>query len=411
MRICGLLGRKPGHRFAPQIHAQLGNYAYHLFEKEPEVLKAFLQEGKFDALNVTIPYKKDVLPYLDELSDRARMLGAVNTIVRRPDGTLIGHNTDFFGFHSMLMRSGLRVAGKKALVLGSGGASSTVCAVLTQAGADVVVISRTGENNYSNLHRHADASILVNTTPVGMFPLVDASPVDLGLFPRLEGVLDVIYNPARTQLLMDAENRGLTSMNGLWMLVAQAKEAAEWFTGTVIPDEAISSIYADLRRQTENYILIGMPGCGKSTVAAHLGAATGREDRVIDADLEIERRAGKSIPEIFAQDGEDAFRTLETQVLSDLGKQSGLIIATGGGCVTRKENYPLLHRNGILFWLRRDLSSLPTDGRPLSQQQRLEEMYRVRKPLYEAFADYSIDNDHSINHTTEEIRNALWQLK
>ena len=407
MKHCGLLGRKLGHSYSPAIHAFLGDYSYQLFEIEPDELEDFLHNGGFDAINVTIPYKKDVIPYLDELSPVAEKLGAVNTIVRRPDGKLTGHNTDYYGFRSMLEKSGLDCENKKVLVLGSGGASVTVCAVLEEIGANVVVISRTGENNYTNLHLHQDAAILVNTTPVGMYPHVGQSPVDLESFPRLEGVLDIIYNPARTKLLLDAEEKGLVTMNGLWMLVAQAKEASEWFTGSKLDDGLIGTIYASLRRRMENYILIGMPGCGKTTIATHLSRLTQREYKVVDADAEIERKAGKTIPEIFAQDGEDVFRKLETQVLAELGKQSGLIIATGGGCVTRQENYPLLHQNGILIWIQRNTALLPTEGRPLSQQQRLEDMYRLRKPLYEAFADCTVQNDRTPEETTHEIIKAL----
>lgn len=411
MKKCGLLGRKLGHSYSPAIHAFLGDYSYQLFEKEPEELPDYLRNGDFDAINVTIPYKKDVIPYLDELSPVAKKLGAVNTVVRRTDGSLIGHNTDYYGFRSMLARSGLDCRSKKVLVLGSGGASATVCAVLEEAGANVVVISRTGENNYGNLHLHADAAILVNTTPVGMYPNVGESTVELESFPRLEGVLDIIYNPARTKLLLDAEEKGLVTMNGLWMLVAQAKEASEWFTGSKLDDCLITAIHAKLRRRMENYILIGMPGCGKSTIAAHLAKLTRREDKVVDADARIEKLARKTIPEIFAEDGEAGFRTLETQVLGELGRQSGLIIATGGGCVTKPENYPLLHQNGILIWLQRDTSLLPTEGRPLSQQNRLEDMYRLRKPLYEAFADCTVRNDRPPEEIALEITKVLEALQ
>ena len=230
---CGLLGRTLGHSYSPQIHRLLGDYEYDLFEKEPEEVASFLKSGDFTGLNVTIPYKKAVIPCLDALSPAAQALGAVNTIVRRADGTLFGHNSDYFGFAYLVRQSGLDVAGKKALVLGSGGASNTVVAVLKALGAEPVVISRSGENNYGNLSRHADASLIVNATPVGMYPNTGVSPVDLRQFPRLEGVLDVVYNPARTQLLLDAEALGLPCANGLWMLVAQAKESAEYFTGAV----------------------------------------------------------------------------------------------------------------------------------------------------------------------------------
>ncbi len=386
---CGLLGEKLGHSYSPQIHRLLGDYAYSLFEVPPDALGTFLRQGDFSGLNVTIPYKKAVIPYCAALSPRAKAVGAVNTIVRRPDGTLIGHNTDYFGFERMLASTGLSAAGKKALVLGSGGASNTAAAVLRAAGAEVVVISRTGENNYQNLDRHADARLLVNTTPVGMFPNVEESPISLEPFGALEGVLDVIFNPARTKLLMDAQRRGLVTCGGLQMLVSQAKESAEWFTGHAIDDGVIPDILCTIRAQTENIILIGMPGCGKTTVGQILAKKTGRPFR--DADAEIEAKAGMSIPEIFARCGEDGFRALETQVLAELGRQSGCIIATGGGCVTRACNYPLLHRNGVLFCLNRGIDHLPTAGRPLSQNGDLQEMYRIRRPLYQRFADVQID--------------------
>lgn len=398
---CGLLGRKLGHSYSPQIHAHLGSYRYALFEKEPEELEAFLKNGDFTGLNVTIPYKKDVIPYLDELSPAAERLGAVNTIVRRPDGRLVGHNTDYFGFRWLVKKSGLAVAGKKVLVLGSGGASNTAVAVLWELGADVVVISRSGENNYENLDRHADAAAIVNTTPVGMYPNTGKSPLSLEHFPALEGVLDVVYNPARTQILLDASARGLITENGLWMLVAQAKESAEWFTGRKIEDEVIARIHRALRRQMENIILIGMPGCGKTTVGQQLAQALGR--RFVDADEALEAKAGRKITQIIPAEGEAAFRTLETETLAELGKQSGLVIATGGGCVTQQRNFDLLHQNGAVFWLTRDLRKLPTDGRPLSQTGRLGEMFAQRQPLYRRFADWEISNDGPVEETLKAI--------
>ena len=401
---CGLLGRKLGHSYSPQIHEFLGDYPYPLYEKEPEDLSQFFRTATFTGLNVTIPYKKDVIPYCAELTDKAQKLGAVNTIVRGKDGRLIGHNTDYFGFLSMVNKSGLAVSGKKVLVLGSGGASVTVVAVLQELGAQVVVISRSGADNYNNLHLHADARVIVNTTPVGMYPNTGSSPVDLAQFPALEGVLDLIYNPARTKLIIDAEDLGLVTQNGLWMLVAQAKESAEWFTGRPIPNERIEHIYNRLQRQMENIVLIGMPGSGKSTVGKLLAQMTGRE--FVDSDASIEKEAGMSIPQIFATMGEDGFRKLETAVLSDLGKRSGLVIATGGGCVTRPENYPLLHQNGRIIWLQRTLADLPRDGRPLSQSTEMETMYRIRKPLYEAFSDYITDNNCQPEITVTNILKA-----
>lgn len=402
---CGLLGRKLGHSYSPQIHSLLGNYSYALFEKEPEEVEDFLKHGNFHGLNVTIPYKQAVIPFLDELSPIAAQLGAVNTIVRRPDGKLVGHNTDYFGFSQMVRSSGLSLSGKKALVLGTGGASKPVAAVLQSLGAEVIFISRTGENHYGNLSRHADATLIVNTTPVGMYPNNGSTPVDLSLFPQLEGVLDIIFNPARTRLLLDAEARGLVTRSGLLMLVAQAWESAQWFTGKAIDREAIGRIHSLLSRKTQNIVLIGMPGCGKSTIGAMLSEALHRP--FVDADREIAALAGKSIPEIFAQDGEAAFRNWETQVLEQLGKQSSLIIATGGGCVTRPENAPLLRQNGRIFWLQRDLSRLPTNGRPLSQATPVETLYQTREPMYRIFADVTLDNNGTPQETLSEILRCL----
>lgn len=404
MMKCGLLGRKLGHSYSPQIHSILGSYSYELFEKEPEQLEDFLKNSDFDGINVTVPYKKAVIPFLDELSPIARKLCAVNTIVRR-NGKLIGHNTDYFGFSMMVRERGFDPTGKKVLVLGSGGASNTAVAVLEEMGANVIVISRSGENTYKNLHLHRDASAIVNTTPVGMYPHVGVSPVDLNIFPKLEAVLDVVYNPARTQLLLDAECAGIPTINGLLMLVAQAKEAAEWFTGEIIDHAAISRIHHTLKNQMENIVLIGMPGCGKSTIGHLLAEKTGR--RFVDADQALEQSAGCNIPEIFANGGETAFRDLETKTLAELGKESGLVIATGGGCVTKEHNYPLLHQNGTIFWIRRDLALLPTDGRPLSQRTKLTDMYQIRQSMYESFADYIIDNNSSIQSTVQAILQIL----
>ena len=398
---CGLLGRKLGHSYSPAIHAMLADYAYTLYEKEPEELEDFLRNGDFTGLNVTIPYKKDVIAYLDELSPVAKKMGAVNTIVRRPDGSLFGHNTDYFGFHYMVQKSGLNVKGKKVLVLGSGGASNTAVAVLEELGANVIVISRSGENNYGNLSRHYDARVIVNTTPVGMYPNTGTSPVEPEHFDDLDGILDVIYNPQRTQLLLDGENLMVPTENGLWMLVAQAKESAEYFLGKKLIDQLISEIHHKLTVQMQNIILIGMPGCGKTTVGQALAEKLGRE--FMDADEEIIRLAGKSIPEIFAQDGEEAFRDWETKALIALCKRSGLVIATGGGCVAQQRNYPFLHQNGTIVWLQRDLAKLPTDGRPLSQSNSLEAMYGKRKMLYQAFADITVSNDGPLSNTVSAI--------
>ncbi len=403
--ICGLLGKKLSHSYSPQIHKELGDYEYKLFEKEEWELAEFLNSDAFHGINVTIPYKKAVIPFCHKLSPEANMLGAVNTVVRQKDGTLMGHNTDYFGFLSMVQHAGVSVANKKVLVLGSGGASNTVTAVLKELNAIPVIISRNGSNHYNNLHLHADCKVIVNTTPVGMYPNCGVSPVDLSHFPALEAVLDVIYNPAKTQLLLDAEKRGLITENGLWMLVAQAKESAQWFQDTPISDQCISGIYQNLKFQMENIVLIGMPGCGKSTIGKILAKKLNKT--FVDADASIEAFAGCTIPEIFQSFGEAGFRQMETKVLGDLGCKSGLVIATGGGCVTRKENYDLLKQNGNLIWIKRDIQALPTHGRPLSSKQSLSRMYQIRKPMYEQFADHTVRNDTTAEETADTILGIL----
>lgn len=404
---CGLLGRTLHHSYSPQIHNHLADYTYTLFEVDPENLANFLENNTFSGINVTIPYKKAVLPYCNKLSPIAEKLGAVNTLVRQADGTLIGHNTDYFGFLSTVRKTGLLLKNKKALVLGSGGASVTAVSVLAELGADVITISRSGEDNYENLSKHNDAALIVNATPVGMYPETDKTPVNLDVFPSLEGVIDLIYNPSKTKLLQQAEKRGIIAENGLYMLVAQAKESAEWFSGNNIPDRKIDEIYNILRNQMENTVLIGMPGCGKSTVGKILSHL--EEKEFIDADAYLEEKYAMPIPQIFAEHGEAYFRQLETQVLAELGKRSGLVIATGGGCVTRPENYPLLHQNGKILWLKRDIQELTTDGRPLSKSGKLQEMYALRAPLYEDFSDYTVTNNQVPEIVAKNIFSLLYK--
>lgn len=406
MLRCGLLGRTLGHSYSPAIHAELGDYEYKLYEKEPQELAAFLQSGEFDALNVTIPYKKDVMAYCAELSPAARRIGSVNTLVRRKDGTLYGDNTDADGFAYMVKTSGVGVAGKKALVFGSGGASVTACDVLKTLGASsVTVISRSGPDNYENLDRHADAEILVNTTPVGMYPKNGVSAVDLEKFPDCRGVFDVVYNPARTALLLQAEKLGIRHAGGLSMLVAQARRASELFTGSQIANAEIVRIERKLAREMQNIILVGMPGCGKSVVGAALAKRLGRP--LLDSDALVTQTAKTPIPEIFRMQGEGVFRALETQALRELGRRSGAVIATGGGSVLREENYDLLHQNGVIVWLRRALSALPIDGRPVSQSVALDELYRTREPRYRRFADCIVDNCGSVDDAVNKIMEAL----
>ena len=402
MLKCGLLGEKLGHSYSPQIHSMLADYEYKLFEKSPEELEAFLKSGEFDGLNVTIPYKKAVMPYCTELSPTAAQIGSVNTIVRRSDGSLYGDNTDAFGFENLIVHNGIEVKGKKALVLGTGGASVTALAVLKNLGAsEVVVISRRGEDNYENIAKHADAEIIANTTPVGMYPNNGKAAVDLTQFPKLSGVLDVVYNPARTALLLQAERLGIPCAGGLYMLVSQAKRSCELFTGKSIPDSEIDRIERVLSHQMQNIVIIGMPGSGKTAVSTMLAEKLGR--KILDTDTMVAEKAGVTIPEIFAAQGEAGFRRLETEATAEVGKLSGNIISTGGGVVTVADNYELLHQNGVIVWIERDTNKLARDGRPISLSSDLNELYAARLPLYDRFADIKADNNGDINDTVNAI--------
>lgn len=402
MLKCGLLGEKLGHSYSPQIHSMLADYEYKLFEKSPEELEDFLKSGEFDGLNVTIPYKKSVMPYCAELSPTAAQIGSVNTIVRRSDGSLYGDNTDAFGFENLIVHNGIEVKGKKALVLGTGGASVTAQAVLKNLGAsEVVVISRKGEDNYENIAKHADAEIIANTTPVGMYPNNGKAAVDLTQFPKLSGVLDVVYNPARTALLLQAEKLCIPCAGGLYMLVSQAKRSCELFTGKSIPDSEIDRIERVLSHQMQNIVIIGMPGSGKTAVSTMLAERLGR--KIFDTDTIVSDKAGVTIPEIFAAQGEAGFRKLETEATAEVGKLSGNIISTGGGVVTVADNYELLHQNGVIVWIERDTNKLARDGRPISLSSDLNELYAARLPLYERFADIKADNNGDINDTVNAI--------
>ncbi len=407
---CGLIGEHLGHSFSGPIHQRIADYSYDLRELTPEEVGDFVLHSELDAFNVTIPYKKTVLPYLDRISPEARRIGSVNTVVRRPDGTIDGYNTDYFGFDAMLTASGIPVAGKKALVLGTGGASLTVCTVLHDRGVgQLVVVGRTSENNYENIHRHHDADLIVNTTPVGMYPHNGVAPIRLADFKSCAGVLDLIYNPARTALLLEAEALGIPFMNGLYMLVAQAVKAFEFFTGDEAEAGIIDAITEELSREKQNIVLVGMPGCGKSTVGKRIAALSGRP--FLDADDAFCDRFGISPAQVITAEGEERFRQMEHQVLTDLGKQSGAVIACGGGAVTRSENYHPLHQNGIIVYLRRDLSLLTSKGRPLSAATSPEELYRRRRAFYEAFADLTADATEVPDQTAALILSAVAAYK
>ena len=389
----GLIGRKLGHSFSPQIHREMGGYDYELIELEPAELAGFLTNGDFRAVNVTIPYKQAVMPYLDEVSEKARRIGSVNTITRDADGRMRGYNTDDGGFRTMLRMAGIRPEGEKCLVLGSGGASKTAVCCLRDMGArEVRVISRSGEDNYANLERHRDAGILVNATPVGMYPGNGEAPLKLGALPNLKGIADMIYNPARTALLLEAEKRGIRCVNGLPMLVEQAREAVELFLGKAIPVTETGRVIRILSIQTANIVLIGMPGCGKTTVGRMIAEMTGRP--MIDTDAMIEAKTGMSCGEIIRSRGEYAFRAIETEIVREAGKMTGAILATGGGVVTRTENRDTLRQNGQLFWLNRPLDARMIDpDRPLSDsREKWERLEKERRMLYASWADAMISD-------------------
>ncbi len=388
---CGLIGKTLAHSYSPQIHALLADYEYKLYEMPEEDVGTFLKTADYTALNVTIPYKKTVMPFLDEISDEARRIGSVNTITRTENGGLRGDNTDYYGFSYMLDSAGIGVKGKKVIVVGNGGASMTARTVAEDRGAREVVILTRANNHPETYALHADCEVIFNTTPVGMYPHAGETPVPLEYFPNLEGVVDVIYNPAVTRLAHDAKVRGIKWITGLTMLVAQAKLASELFTGFKIDDSVIESVTKTVGNGMKNILLVGMPGCGKSTIGGKLAALTGRE--FVDTDALIVEKAGKSIPDIFAEDGEEYFRKLETEVLAEVSQKSALILATGGGVVTRPENHPLCKQNSIVAFLNRDVSILPKDGRPISQKRDLGELYRERLPLYRAVCDFEIAVD------------------
>ena len=404
MKRFGLIGRVLGHSFSPAIHALIADYEYRLYELDPERLDEFLRETDCDGFNVTIPYKLDAMRSCAELSERAHAIGCVNTLTRRSDGKWRGDNTDWDGFLALLGSDTETLRGRPALVLGSGGASRTVCAALKHCGIPFTVISRNGTDNYGNLESHADAELIVNTTPVGMYPHNGESPVDLRKFPKCRLVLDVIYNPARTALMLQADGLGIPARGGLLMLAGQGVRAAELFLDRELPAGLAAEIAEKIARSTKNIALIGLPGCGKSTTARALGRLTGRP--VYDIDAMIEERSGKKIPRIFAESGEGAFRQLETEALAEASRQSGAIIACGGGVVTRPRNLPLLRQNSVTVFLDRE-GDLPVAGRPLSQGRGLAALKAERLPLYRSWAELSVCSGATARETAAKIKEAL----
>jgi len=389
--IYGLVGEKLGHSFSPLIHKLIWNCDYRLFELSEADCADFFKRREFSGVNVTIPYKLLAYRACDTLDDAARKIGCVNTVLNK-DGSLHGYNTDYAGFLYCANQAGISFRGKKVVILGSGGTSLTARAVASDEGArELVVVSRSGENNYGNLARHADAEVIVNTTPVGMYPNNGAAPVELAAFPQCGAVMDMIYNPLTTALLADAKARGLCYANGLPMLVAQGVRAAEIFTGRKFCKSVTEDVISGVLTKMQNIVLVGMPGCGKSSIGRLLASRLDRP--FIDTDKLVEERTHRRVSTIIKQDGEEAFRVAESAAVAEAGKQTGAVIACGGGSVLKPENRLPLTQNSRVYYIRRDVERLSTEGRPLSKSaDALREMLAAREPIYRSLCDFEVEN-------------------
>lgn len=415
MRV-GLIGDPLGHSFSPRLHAAFGTADYELHPIPAEALPAFFRERAFEGVNVTIPHKIAVIPLLDELHPSAKECGAVNTVVNR-GGKLTGYNTDIFGMSFALAHAGISLSGRHVVILGSGGTSHTARALAKREGAaSVTVVSRSGEVNYSNIAEFTETEIVINTTPVGMFPHADASPVDLTVFPRLKGVFDAVFNPLRTRLIEQAENLGVPVASGLLMLTAQAKAAGILFRGGDYSEPSPASevgaeilkVWREVTAELTNIVLIGMPSSGKTTVGTLLAERLRRP--LIDTDAETERRTGKTVPELFAEGGEENFRKEERLTVSECARETGVIIATGGGAPMFPENRAALAGNGFVVLILRDTEKLDTTGRPLSRDlDTLKAMYKVRMPVYKAFADAEAVNNDTPSACAEFILEKFYE--
>ncbi|MDR1570368.1 MAG: shikimate kinase [Oscillospiraceae bacterium] len=404
----GLVGEKLSHSHSPRIHRMLSDYKYELIEVDGAGLRKLLSAREFRGLNVTIPYKVDALEYCDVLTDDARAVGSVNTLVVDQGGRLIGDNTDLYGFEELALHAGISMENRKALILGSGGSSRMAQAAARRAGArEIVVVSRGGPVDYQiAAAEHDDADIIINTTPVGMYPNNGAAPVHLADYPRCAGVIDLIYNPLRTALLLSARSRGIPCADGLPMLIAQARRAAQRFTGNEIERERDAVIDRALRLEQTNVVLIGMPGSGKSAIGRRLADRMRRP--FVDIDERIAETAGVDIPTIFSEQGEAAFRALEREATAEAGKRQGLVIAVGGGCPIDPRNADALRQNGVLIWVRRSLEQLATSGRPLSTGlDALRAIEKAREPIYQRTGDVQIANDGGVEEAVEAAFQAI----
>jgi len=402
----GLIGEKLSHSYSKTIHNLFGNNEYKICEIPPENIKKFINSADFYGINVTIPYKKDVIPYCI-LSENAQQIGSVNTIINK-NGKLYGHNTDYFGFLYMSKKTNISFYGKKVLILGSGGTSKTVSCVVQESNAkEIVIVSRNGENNYQNIEKHYDSDIIINTTPVGMYPNNDGIPVDIAHFLHLNGVIDVIYNPIKTNLLLAAQRKNINYINGLSMLVAQA-----WFSHKLFFDidcndtediEVIENILQKIEKMFRNIVLIGMPGCGKTTIGKALAERLGV--KFVDTDSKIETIIGKSPAELIETNGEEYFRKIESEIILKTAKETGQVIATGGGSVLLPQNRDALMQNGFIIYLDREIEKLATDNRPLSKN--IDALYKERAPVYNALCSIKINVNDNLEDNIKRITELL----
>lgn len=407
----GLIGEKLGHSFSKDIHERLSDYTYDLITLSQDQFTIFMQERNFNAINVTIPYKKAVLPYLDELDDSAKKIGAVNTIVHR-NGKLIGYNTDYYGFDYMLKKHNVNLKDKKVIILGNGGASAAIQAVISSYPIQtMIIVNRTTSNHiisYEECYEHhRDAHIMINTTPVGMYPNNDGTPIDISPFSQLECVIDLIYNPLYTNLCVQAKSRNLLCIGGLEMLIAQAKYAVEHFKQISISDDVIDDIYRDMLKQRVNIALIGMPSCGKSTIAKELQKHLPHQ--LIELDAEIVKQTQMSIPQIFETLQEEGFRTIESNVCKSFAIKNGQLISTGGGIIKKEINMRYLQQNSMIIYLDRDFNNLiyHDQNRPLSSsKEAVSKLYQERHPLYLQYCDVHIHNNDSLAIAIQAILDA-----
>lgn len=404
----GLIGEKLGHSFSKTIHEKLANYTYDLHPIAKEDLSDFFEKKEFRAINVTIPYKIDVMSYLDEIDQKAQAVGSVNTIVNR-NGKLCGYNTDFGGFLYLLKHNNIAIQNKKVLVLGKGGASKAIIAVLEYLKAKqiITVYYKDSPNTvtYEQCQKlHGDADVIINTTPVGMYPNLDGCPIDLQHYPNCKAVVDIIYNPIQTKLVLSAKKRNMIAIGGMEMLIAQAKYAVEIFLNTSIPESTIDDIYRELLFDKKNLVLIGMPSSGKTTIAKEVAPLLKKE--VVDIDAEIVARIGMPISDYFEKYGENAFRDIEQEVTKEFSGKNNLIISTGGGVIKRAENMDYLAMNGVILFIERDLSKLVVgEGRPLSSSfSAIEKMYYERLPLYLRYSQKTIENNTTTQYAAKQAQ-------